>query len=600
MADLFLITSDDPEVVRCTCGDVERKLRGFSKDSIIDVIHGARWALVTSRHPFVPYAASSDSSGAAVVIGSMWDPGGPTVYDLRKPQSEFRIEAMRGFCRGLNYGVALSVHDGQVVITTDYLGLYPVYYHQAASALVVTSLPGLVGCFPHFRFAMDTEGLVGLLLLAHCSLGRSLLRDVHRLPACSLLSCGVSGRATIEELPLQAGGYSPNTMDDAVEAFDSALCGAVAAPVHDGLRSVLLSGGLDSRILAGNLRRLSSGALSAVTLGDARDLEVRAAARVASAISAAHERVPVDEHEYLAYTQSECDRDAMTSGLYGLNYWALSGRPRPPMLTGLYGDSVMGASHVDWGREAVCDAHTFHAMFTRVNAWGLSPGMVRELVRADDIDDIILDVYRQLRNEYYAYEGQPWQRSWWFDLLHRQRFLVGRLAKIIAARSWPVLPYATSAVLQLACATPLSLLSDRKIQVQVLLRKLRGLSDLPLADNIGRSWYRAGHNALPRAWRRVAGAVSGRARKRLGLSDRRCAVRWLDFNGVGWNSLRDEARAQAFRADCWLNKNLVLELIPASTTNVKFGYPISDATGRRTLIGAVLCCNQYFGHQKGV
>jgi hypothetical protein len=409
---------------------------------------------------------------------------------------------------------------------------------------------------------------------------------------------------TIEEVPLNAEGHSPKNMDEAVEAFDSALCSAVAAPVRGGVRSVLLSGGLDSRILAGNLHRLSSGALSAVTLGDARDLEVRAAARVASAISAAHERVPVDEHEYLAYAQEELDRDAMTSGLYALNYWTLSGRPRPPMLMGLYGDAVMGASHVDWGREAVCEAHTFHAMFTRVNAWGLSPGVVRELVRAEDIDDIVLDVYRQLRNEYYSYQGQPWQRSWWFDLHHRQRFLVGRLTKIIASRSWPVLPYATSAVLQVACATPLSLLSDRKVQAQLLLRRLPALARLPLADNVANRWYRLGQDrtrSCVRSWALVMDAISSRpVRARLGLLERRAAVRFFDFNGSGWSSLRDQARTEALSADAWLNKGLVLQLIPPSTIPVKVTQRILEATGRRTLIGAVLCCNQYFGDQKGI
>jgi asparagine synthase (glutamine-hydrolysing) len=598
MADIFLIMSDDPEVVRATCGEAEKKLREFSPDSVIDAVHGDRWTLISSRNAFVPYAASSDSNGAAVVIGSAGSPGAPTVHDLRKRQPELRIEATREICRQLNYGVALSIEDGQVVVTTDYLGLYPVYYHQSASVLMVTSVPGLVRCWPHFRPVLDTEGLVGLLLLAHCNLGHSLLRDVRRLPACSMLSSGLGARAAVEEVRLNAGGDSPTDMDEAVEAFDSALRSSVGASVHDGVQSVLLSGGLDSRIIAGYLHQLSGGALSAVTLGDARDLEMRAAARVASAISAGHERVAVDEHQYLVYAQRELDYDAMTSGLYALNYWALSERPRQPVLTGFLGDPVMGASHVDWGRETLCDAHTFHAMFTRVNAWGLSPGLVRELVRADDIDDIVLDVYRQLRNEYYAYQGQPWQRSWWFDLHHRQRFLIGRLAKIVGVRSWPVLPYVTPAVLTLALATPLSLLTDRKVQAQVLLRRLPAVARLPLADNVANRWYRLGQNqkrSSVRPWTLVMDAISSRPiRDRLGLPERRAAVRFFDFNGPGWNSLRDQARTEALSADAWLNRDLVLQLIPPSTTPVKLTQRILEPTGRRTLIGAVLGCSQYF------
>src|ERR1019366_507647 len=103
---------------------------------------------------------------------------------------------------------------------------------------------------------------------------------------------------------------------------------------------------------------------------------------------------------------------------------------------------------------------------------------------ASDVDDIIDDVYKQLRHRYNSYPGQPWQRTWWFDLEHRQRFLVGRSLKVIATRSWPALPYVHPTMLRLALSTPLAILSDRKVQVELTRRKFPGLAQLPLAGNI--------------------------------------------------------------------------------------------------------------------
>jgi len=51
--------------------------------------------------------------------------GRPTVSDLRKRSPADRIQAAREFCRQLSYGVALSIEDGDLLIATDYLGLYP-------------------------------------------------------------------------------------------------------------------------------------------------------------------------------------------------------------------------------------------------------------------------------------------------------------------------------------------------------------------------------------------------------------------------------------------------------------------------------------------
>ncbi len=597
MADVFFIYSDNPEVVDQTRSAVERRLSKLTPEGMLDHLDGPNWSLTTSRNPFVPYAVSHDPGGTAVVIGSTYNSNGVKLSDLRNRLPAGRIQAMKEYCRQLNFGMGLCIQDGELLVTSDWLGLYPIYYYHADSTFIVTSIPWLLRSFSGFKPALDIQGLVGILLLAHSCLGHTLYQGVIRLKEGRLLKYEVPCRKiTLEEVPLGGSTSAPKNINDAVDAFDDAFSSAIRE-ASETIHLVYLSGGLDSRIVAGYLRRFSNGGCAAITMGEEKDLEMRAAARVASVIGAAHEMIPVNQSNYQVYAQRSLDHDTMSSGLYSLTEYHFSDTPHPPVLTGFLGDSIMGVLQVDWGRESSCDLHTFHAMFRSVNLSGLSPGVVRELVRDNDIDDVLLEVYRQLRDEYYSYPGEPWQKSWWFDLYHRERFLVGRMPKIIAMRSWPVLPHASQPVIQLTAATPLSLLSDRKVEIELMLRKFPELAMLPLAGGIDRKHYTIGPRKV-HAWtpyvERVMNSVSWHLYHKFNFPERRVFVREFDFNGPGWKILRDKTRACAQETDLWLNKEIVLNLIPPSSKEAQFKLVISEPTGLKALIGSVLSCSQYF------
>jgi asparagine synthase (glutamine-hydrolysing) len=601
LADFFLIRSDDPEVIAQVCLRVQRELRELVPDYLFDRIDGTSWSLITGRNPFTPYEVSRDADGTAVIFGSIYTSNGPKISDLLSPSAAFRNRAIREYCRHLNYGVAVSIEKNDILIAADWLGLYPVYHHCAGNTFIATSIPGLLRCWEAYKPMVDIQGLVGILLLAHSCLGHTMFKGLMRLRQGAVLKYDPSGRLIQEDLSLEPCAAIPKSMDEAVEVFDAALAAVVGEATRRTSPSVLLSGGLDSRIIAGYLHRSSGNDGLAISLGDRKDLEMRAAAGVAAAIGAVHERVSVDQEDYLGFARLALEHDAMSSGLYAFGEWAFSMAPRKPILTGFHGDPIMGASRIGVGKETLAEVHTFYAMFAAVNAWGLSPGLVRELVRDKDIDDIILSVWKQLREQYDSYPGQPWQRSRWFDIHHRQRFLVGRMPKIIALRSWPILPYVHPAVLQSAFATPLSLLADRKVQIELMLRKFPRLARLPFAANVAYQWYRIGPSRR-HLWTPLIGrakdALSWHWQKRVSHTEGRYFVRVFDFNGVGWRALREQARRLADESDQWLNRDLVLELIPPSSQRLPFDHPISAPQGRRTLIGAVLCSSQSFAAER--
>jgi len=597
MADLFLIQSDDPEAVRHAVSEARRRLLELGPEYVIDQLDGSNWSLVTGRNPFVPYAASADVQGAAVVLGSTFDPGGPKLSDLLSPSPADRDRAIRNYCRGLNYGMALSIRNGEVLVAPDWLGLYPVYYHEEGSTFMVSSVPGLFTCHDRFRSILDIQGLVGILLLAHSSLGLTMFQGVTRLASGHFLKHPASGRAAEEAVARAPRGAAPKTMDEAVETFDAALAALIGEASRETAHSVLLSGGLDSRIAAGYLYKLSKAGMAAVTLGNRNDTDMRAAVRVASLLGARHETIPVDDGDYPVFAGRSLNEDAMSGGLFALSLGPLAEAPRPPMLTGLLGDSLPGADYLAWGREAAGEMYTFHALFRSVNEWGLSPGVIHELVRARDVDDIIIDTWRRLRNEYDSYPGEPWRKTWWFLLFHHERFLMGRVPKVMALRSWPVIPFACTDVLDLAASTPVSILADRRLEIALILRKFPELARLPFAGVIERIGYRLEPEHVSpwtRGVHRVMDSVAWHAHKIFDTGERRWWMRSYDINGTGWKILRDQARLRARAAGEWLDESVVLDLIPPSSAELPIKLRISAPTGRRTLIGAVLCCSQYF------
>ena len=599
MADFFLIAADDPALVDRAFADVAARLTTMAPRGLLDRRRGPGWALLTIRSPTAPYRISSSPQGAAMVIGPVDPSDGPALQDLLQPAIESRVLAAERLCLELDFGLVLSLHSGALVVATDWLGLFPVYYRRSAQAFVATSIPALAERAATAALGIDLQGLVSLLLMAHVCLDRTLYEGVARLRPGHLLRFDTPRREVVlNEVSLGAITPGPANLGEAIDAFDGVVSSVVTGTARQGTRSIFLSGGLDSRIIAGYLHEAHPGPLTAITAGDRKDVEMRAAARVVSRIGAAHEMVPVDQTHYPSLVQRLIDEDGLTSGLYVLTEWAVSETLRDPMLTGFLGDSVMGARHAYDGREPACDLQTFHALFGALNASGLSPGVVRELVRSDDIDDVIRQVQNGLQREYDSAAGDPSKKTWWFDLLHRQRFLVGHLPKVLALGSWPVLPYAHPSVVRLAASTTLEVLSDRKVQRGLIRRRFPALAAQPLARDIDRGLYRLSDgrdSVLTQLADRVRDSLSWWAHKWFDLPERRPFFRSFDFNGPGWQALRDIAREASGRTASLFNQELALHLIPHSSQTAQFKRLITDATGRKALIGAILFAERLVG-----
>ncbi len=191
---------------------------------------------------------------SAKQLRGIWDPAGsdaPVLFD------------------GFHAAVVYESRNG-FVLGTDPLGLFPVYYWGDGEVTLAGSSPELFRYHPRFRPRFDPVGLVGILLTNGLVDGRTLWQDVRRLRAghVLLLRPGILPREALRyALPVSQGDYDLPLSGHA-RLLANALNESLAQHVPQGARiSLLLSGGLDSRVLASSTRPNGHGRACALMAG---------------------------------------------------------------------------------------------------------------------------------------------------------------------------------------------------------------------------------------------------------------------------------------------------------------------------------------------
>ena len=182
------------------------------------------------------------------------------------------------------YYAAIVYRPGASVLAeADLLGLFPLYYWASNDVLLVGSSPELFRYHPGFRMKLSLAGLVGVLLTNGLVDGQTLLSGVRRLAAGHRLEWapGASPHETPQfQIPVSAR-YSDLSFEAQVHLLGATLEDAVARHAPSGRRyGLLLSGGLDSRMLGGFLKEKNAD-VDTLTLGVAGDIEMQIATRVA-------------------------------------------------------------------------------------------------------------------------------------------------------------------------------------------------------------------------------------------------------------------------------------------------------------------------------
>jgi asparagine synthase (glutamine-hydrolysing) len=538
-----------------------------------------------------PVGCESDEKGAAILFGEAIDGQGHRLAasSLRRRWNVGAMEQLRADFDGY-YAACTYVPNERLIAGADLLGMFPLYYYASAETLLIGSSPETFRYHPVFRTVFNPPGLIGIMLTNGLFDGETLLRGVRRLQPGHVLvwEPGTTVREVLYYQVPMSNRYNDLSFASHLDILDGGMQEATARHIPGGRSySLLLSGGLDSRTVAGYMNQAGRDAV-ALTLGSPRDLEVQCARAVAKTLGLRHHVRELDISRYVDYAHLQATWEQGASGFSLIMQWGvqelLADLP-PAAVSGLGLDWVLGG-HAPTHRQLA-----FDSFFRYQNAWGLEPHRLERLVRSDVFGDLVPSTMKRIEDTYTAYADSEPARSWNFSLRHRQRFHIGSEAWRLSFAAWPILPAADKTLLELGAALPPATMADRRAQYELLCTRFPHLAALPLDRNSydvtplrpRLRWLLA--NQLRRPLRRLKRTFLGTVQQG---RERRRYYRIFDINGPGWVAVRREAEKCRDLAHGFFERDALAELLPPPDVPIAYRDGIQDVAGIKTVVGFML------------
>ena len=532
--------------------------------------------------PSAPIDTHSTDDGGAVVWGDALLPGA-----ARRSRASALLEAWSGptatgTCHD-GFFAALAVRDGRIVVGGDLLGLFPLYVSAPTGVFLAASSPAPLARHPLVDSSTDIEGLIGHLLTGGPFDGRTLQRGVHRMAAGTRVTWSASaGLRTHRAFEWPHPPVDDTlTFNEQMERFDAAQGAAVRrhTGVHERL-AVLLSGGRDSRLLAGYLTQQGRTA-SAVSLGAVTDHDARCAAAVARTLRLPHRVHDVTFDRFVAFADRTVRWERLSGGLSSMHAWATVDALEAP--GGGVGGGVL-SGYVLEARHLAPLPPTRDAMLQWTHARALTPESLERLLRPQ-FHGALAGVMASVRDSFgapargHSLDGA--ELSWRWLMAGYARFHAGAVPWRMSFASWPILPILDQALLETTLSIPRSFLADRRMQDAVLRSRFPELARLPLDRNA--------HDVRPlveswksRLGRHVQRILPDRSRP---SPERRYYARMYDFDNPGWRAIRESAQPGRAALHEWFDEEALAALVPPSGVASGHDEPITNGFGPKMLTG---------------
>lgn len=548
-----------------------------------------RWA----ASPSAPVSIDEDRTGLTVLWGDAFLGDAP-----RRAGATDMTEAWAGpQTAPVAAGFHACVHyrwgaGGRLVAGGDVLGLFPLYHWSGGDGcVVVTSSARLVRHHPAYSERPSLEGIAGILLTGGLVDGRSVWEDVRRLAPGHLL-VAAPDTATRElcqyEAPRGPGGARGEGVDELAERVDAAIRGAVRRHAPVGRRlTLLLSGGRDSRLLAGYLRDEGRD-VDALTLGRPDDFEV-----VHSEAVRRHLGMPrrVEEVPFAAYrrlARTHIDAEQLHASLAGLHNWGvgeLLDHERARVVVGHGLESAAGRLGARWAGLDAPVARIRETMWRFLGVRAVPLGRWKSMIRAGPLSDAAATVVESVDRRSTScgsFDGAV--RDHLIDRWFRAH--PGAVPWRLSFRAWPIVPILDPVVLEAGAAA--SRHPDRAVHDAVLRTYHPELARAPLVRPDG------SFQPLVPGLRWTASVIARRARVRLGLEadgpqfERRRYRRIYDLDNAGWRDVRAMAEEHRPLLFDWFDEAELLEYVPEASQPLELSSPIDEGYGRKSMLALML------------
>lgn len=531
------------------------------------------------------------------------------VLDQQKKETPAAISGLNGFY----YAITRSA-DGAVSIGADFLGNLPIFYYSNARYFVFSTTPAVFKYLPGFSAELDPEGLAALLLTNVLATGATLLKGVrHALGAHAVI--WNKGEAATERrgYMLRPGnehfGKTFRQQMDLVHAILERVVQREKKRVHSP--AMLLTGGLDSRLLCGFLQEAYGRNVFALTQGWKNDFEMCSARQLSRELGWQHESHEPDfscfdwyamlklQHEHLAYGFNTPCFMQMVSKLQ---------KSGPIHFSGVHGTASTGAASL-LSIERFDPKFSFEACNRSFNLRGFEESAIRKLVPAAILKDGIERALAALRQIYDRCEGLPYQKAWLYDLLGIDRLRVGFIPRMLTFGSWPSVPYADRDLLEAIAQLPYESIRSRRLETEMVCTYFPRLAALPLDRNSFDLSPVFGLKRLLRGWQSnsklapliLSRHVQAKIMKpietfgaKLTGREKRFYYRTFDLNNEGWKTVKKISDGCRDSLSTFLVSSAVDSYLPAVGVVSQTKDGITAANKAKILMGLSIWASNNF------
>jgi asparagine synthase (glutamine-hydrolysing) len=403
------------------------------------------------------------------------------------------------FAVQLNGLFAIAIWDGvqqKMLVINDRLSNQPIYYAQTRNGLVFASGVRALLVDPALPRQTDRLAIAQFLVFDHVLDDRTLLEHARLLPQASVLTFRQSAAAG-DQLTIRpywtlkyAETYSVRSEDDFVAELKHLIRLAVARQAGGEMPlGVLLSGGLDSRVLLGELVEILSGDhLHTFTWGIPGCDDCRVAKKLARVAHTQHHFFEL-KPDWLLHHADEAVRitDGMgnVTNLHALANAAQEAQIAKVVFKGFMGDAMMGYALMKrfWGDydeenwfKAHLQTHTEHGVIA-------FNSLEQRLLFTEDfqrqVGDGVFESYRAGLKR--AGSRQLAVQRLYFDMTQRVPRMTLNGVEVMRSHAPVRLPFCDNDLYEFTTRVPPGYLFERRLSARAFTEAHPALAKVPLA-----------------------------------------------------------------------------------------------------------------------
>ena len=597
MAHLALVVDEDPDRRERFLANVRRLFAEFPGTSVNEARHGP-FACIWVVGPRAPVSVHRDADGFALLVGYALDDDGRQVNAADIHAEWLALSGVPRPHDGYHVAVAWHEHRG-LAAGVDPLGFFP-FQHAIVGAgdchsLVAATTPEALRCHPSVSSHVDRSALAGILLVHGPLFNRPLLANTRRMPQGHLLRRSPTGHVSEQEIYRGAG--TPAPVDETPAESQRRISDLYLAtlrrhrPPEDDA-SILLSGGLDSRLVAACLAAEGIPA-RALILGRPDDFEVLAGAAVARRLGMLLEVVSTEaiDGTFPSRACTAARFSHLTAAPGGDDFAegiALSASPGRYFWSGIAFDWIFEPVSYAEGRDPKTGRWAFEGLIAYMNRWGVPMAGLPALL-GNDGPALCNDLIEEVRATCLRGPAPPELEATRIRWDQRIRNHLGIAIHRTTFHAWPLMPATDRRLYEAIIGLPVERFQGRVLE-KATLREIRpDLCDVPLDTN---SFKFEPMNGSRSQVAKLLQSARGRLRrlywKTLKGHDPRRYERLFNVDHPRWQAARRHVEPLRPLLHEHLDPQAVAGILPQPGVRTNFANPVNQGGAIRLLVGLAI------------